>query len=281
MANVAKVFLTFADSRISLDRIKMEAKRFKFDKLYAFCETDLDNDFWKKHKIFICTHSRGFGYWIWKAQVVLQVLKKMKDGDFLVYADAGCSLNVEGIVRMNEYYALIQEKKMDGLAFSLGLQESTWCKRDLLEYLNYTQPVEMESGQLIATTFILRNSESVRELVKKWGYICSHYHYITDAPSVTPNRSNFDEHRHDQSIWSILRKQNGRHIILDNETWFHPDWHQHLDKPIHARHWLQKLNRPAARPMPENKLDIEMRNATYIDLISSYINRVWSFNIIQ
>jgi hypothetical protein len=43
----------------------------------------------------------------------------------------------------------------------------------------------------------------------------------------------FVEHRNDQSIFSLMRKQAGS-LILPDETWF-KDWDDGADFPIHAR----------------------------------------------
>ena len=50
---------------------------------------------------------RGFGYWIWKPQVILQSLRMMDKGDVLLYADAGCVLNNLGKKKFNEYIDIL------------------------------------------------------------------------------------------------------------------------------------------------------------------------------
>ena len=39
-----------------------------------------------------------------------------------------------------------------------------------------------------------------------YNYACT-YHNIDDTPSIIPNYPNFKEHRHDQSIFSLLTKK--------------------------------------------------------------------------
>jgi hypothetical protein len=41
------------------------------------------------------------------------------------------------------------------------------------------------------------------------------YNLINDSPSVEKNHSSFFEHRHDQSIFSCLRKKYGTYSILN------------------------------------------------------------------
>jgi len=56
-------------------------------------------------------------------------------------------------------------------------------------------------------------------MVNKWYETCCNYTLIDETPSTIQNHSSFKEHRHDQSVWSIIRKQEGT-IILKDETFF-------------------------------------------------------------
>ena len=57
--------------------------------------------------------------------------------------------------------------------------------------------------------------DETRKLAKDWYNIASsnNYHFIDDTPSVRENINGFNEHRHDQSIFSLLVKKYG----LSNE----------------------------------------------------------------
>ena len=45
------------------------------------------------------------------------------------------------------------------------------------------------------------------DLVNEWYNISCNYHMIDDTPSIIPNVGSFKEHRHDQSIFSLLTKK--------------------------------------------------------------------------
>ena len=65
----------------------------------------------------------------------------------------------------------------------------------------------------------------------------SDYHFSTDSPSVRANDRSFVEHRHDQSIFSVLAKSKGFQAVGD-ETWFAPHWFREgKDFPIWAARW--------------------------------------------
>ena len=70
------VFLSFASSDImgALERVHSEVEALDlFDEIYCFDETDLDEDFITATKDRLVHGTRGFGYWCWKPQIILQV----------------------------------------------------------------------------------------------------------------------------------------------------------------------------------------------------------------
>jgi len=230
-------FLCFADEKYDLTRIHKEARDLNiFDEIWCWDEHDLDANWIEKHYEFIRNNPRGFGYWIWKSQCVLQALNKMDDGDVLVYADAGCVLCSEGVPRLKMYIDAARHHPSNMLSFALEYPESQWTKMDLFKTLDYTG---FNDRQLMATTFVLCNTQNIRNLVQKWVDSCAVYHNIDDSPSIEHNAPNFVEHRHDQSVWSIYRKQHGS-VVIHDETWWNGAWDSHKHYPIHARRMLTR-----------------------------------------
>jgi hypothetical protein len=218
------VFLSFANENYknSMARIKDEVKRFPFSKVITYDEYDLKNmsDFWNIHGSFVEQNKRGYGYWLWKPYLVYKTLSTLKDGDRLVYADAGASFGSD-IHQFNEIVAM-SSRPSGVVSWSLPYLENQWTKQDLVEYLNASHV--MESTQLHATFFVLRRCEAVLSLVKKWYETASIYHLLDDSPSAFPNHQSFNEHRHDQSIFSLLRKIHGteisscHNVLIDSKT---------------------------------------------------------------
>ncbi len=80
---------------------------------------------------------------------------------------------------------------------------------------------------------LVKDSNSI-SLVDQWYSIChKQTRLVDDSPSNYPNDEGFVEHRHDQSVFSILRKMNGS-LILDDETYFE-DWDENREFPIHTK----------------------------------------------
>jgi hypothetical protein len=219
-----KYFLSFCDTKFAntLQRLKTQAENMNvFDHILCLNEKFFGKDFMDANAEFVNKNKRGYGYWIWKSYFVLKILNNMNDGDLLVYADGGCSLNPNGLPRLNEYFQIVNQSPLGILSFQMGAIEKEWTKMDLFLELDCQKDEVMNSGQLIGTTFIMRKCDHVLKIFQKVYELCQkdNYHFLDDSPSLVMNCSTFKEHRHDQSILSLLRKIYGTEIIPD-ETYF-------------------------------------------------------------
>jgi hypothetical protein len=232
-------FLSFGNEAYhsSLQRIKEQAKSFNmFNDLFIYKEDDLRTipEFWNEHHGWINSKKRGHGYWIWKSFLTKYVMEKyMEDNDILVYADAGCSLNIHGKTRLFEYIDIVNNSDYGILSFSMDhLPEKSWTKMDLFRHLNATEDVYMNSGQIIATSFVLRKCGHTKFIIDLWYETACNYHLLDDSASNSKNDDSFKEHRHDQSIFSLIRKVYGTEILTD-ETFFW-NWNEGYPFPILA-----------------------------------------------
>ena len=210
----------------ALKRICDEANKFNlFTKIFGYTDIYLknDTDFWSTHGDFVSTNRRGYGYWLWKSYLIKKLLETINDGDIIVYADAGCTMNVHGKTRLLEYIEMCKTHESGILSFKLPHLEKCWTKGDISQYLGATQN-DLSSGQLIGGIFLIRKCKGAVDLVNKWYETGCIYRLIDDTPSITPNDPEFVENRHDQSIWSILRKQYDS-VILPDET-YAVDWYK-------------------------------------------------------
>ena len=220
MSSATITFLSYGNERFkqSIVRIADEAKRFPFNHIITFTENDLAQRFpafWEKNREFIRLNPRGGGYYIWKSFLIQQVLSNMRDGEILVYVDAGCVLDVSRLTRFDEYIELLHNRQ-PVLTFDVGLPQRDWTKMDAAVALGCTD--ELERGQCITTSILLRKCSQTTALIDEWVAASAEYHLIDDSPSSAPNHPGFQEHRHDQSLWSCLVYKHGFHPIPD-ETW--------------------------------------------------------------
>ena len=220
-------------------RIGKDAERFElFDTIVTATEETLksDKDFWSKHGQFVETSPKGYGYWIWKPYLVKKQLKSMKTGEILVYADAGCTLHDSGLPRLLEYIDLA--KTYGALVFQSEHLEESWTKMDVIEAMKAHNL--MKTGQIHATSFFLKKSKANVSLVDAWYEMACNYSLLDDTPSKAPNPPDIKDHRHDQSIWSILCKQKGLYTIPDEAWIFATDRKKGANFPIWAQRKIRQ-----------------------------------------
>ncbi len=220
------VVAAFADSSLEnvIRRFRHEAIQSGwFDEVYIYTEKDLDFHFQEKHGAFIKANKRGYGYWIWKPYIVNRTLELLNDNDILLYLDIGFVINYSGEKRFRYYIELIESH--DIVCFDNGKLEKDWDKGDVIDYFNVRNNEDiMNSEQIMSGIFFVRKNKSTHEIFRKWLEITSnHYNLIDDTPSISDNLEGFKENRHDQSVFSLLLKQQDRVIQLPS-TEVEVDW---------------------------------------------------------
>jgi hypothetical protein len=206
-------FITFGAGDINyfeaVSRICEQAKQLNiFDKIIGYTTIYLVNDkeFWKSHGEFIKNNKRGFGYWLWKPYLIKKTLELLDDGDILVYLDCGCEIDVRNKDKILELFEIVKTDKIIG-SFVKKSKESMWTKKDLFIELGALKSKYVYSEQRQATGLVLLKCKEVVDLVNLWYKVGSNYHLIDDSPSKEKNFDIFKEHRHDQSIFSLLTKK--------------------------------------------------------------------------
>lgn len=186
-----------------------------FDTIRVYDFDSLETEWKNQHRDFVYKNKRGFGYWIWKPQCVLQRLEEIEENELLVYMDVGFEINAQAAYRFKEYFQLTLEHENKMLSFSNTHTEYRWTKADLFECLGLsTCSKHALTTQLAAGFFVLQNTLENRLLIQKWRdvAILSNYHYSNDELSHAVNHKQFVEHRHDASIFSLLRKLRGTEV---------------------------------------------------------------------
>lgn len=252
-----KFFCTFADSRMrrSLKRIKSQASAIGvYDELHILDETRLNADFRQRFSQQLVPSCRGYGYWVWKPQILLQTFEHMKDGDLVHYCDAGCWINPKGKKRLLEYFEMTEQSGSlafqvkntfnDPILDTLSLPEYQWTKGDLFDYFNVRDRYDITHSQQIGAgiVFIKKSPQSERFLRRWLATYEDDFSLSDDSPSRSPNFEGFIEHRHDQSIFGILCKLDEVNTISAFEYFYpssaenrKPDWSKLEHYPIWAK----------------------------------------------
>jgi FkbM family methyltransferase len=255
-------FLTFADSRLahSTERFVDQASALSvFDACHRLDEQDLSWDFRSRHSDILNRETRGFGYWIWKPKVILDAFEDMRDGDSLLYADAGFHLNPNGVSRLKEYVSELHETDDGILLFKyfplpqivslngnreyMNWRNHQWCKGDLARHFELADDQAfLDDYSVCAGALLLKKSKASMDIVSEWlATMESDYHLIDDSPSVHPNPAGFIEHRHDQAVLNCIAYCKSLPSISAYETDLPRDdrglknWEFLSAFPLHAR----------------------------------------------
>lgn len=157
---------------------------------------------------------RGAGYWLWKPLLILESLKSIDNGDFLVYCDAG-------VLPTSKFSNIIRrlEKDKSVLAWRLNIGNNsieTWTDSKVLLSLGVDEE-ELNESMLVAAFILIRNCPQSQMFIKKWLHLCTNREYL--APDSLPNYSPTGAtiwHRHDQSLFSVLSYQYREFVCIQN-----------------------------------------------------------------
>ena len=151
---------------------------------------------------------RGGGYWLWKPWAVRNALSDMAEGDMLVYADAGCHVLRPGSQRWFDYFEMVRYNPFSVIAFSLPPYiEIFWTTEAILSYLNANEYVRY-SPHYMSTVLVMRKCKTTEELVDAWLNVAvMRPDLFSDDHNVASHTNAcFKDNRHDQSVFSVLRK---------------------------------------------------------------------------
>jgi len=211
-----KIFITFGggdNKYIYAAKRLIEQAKFTnyFDKIILYTDSDLKKDkyFWKKHSNFILNNKKGYGYWIWKPYIIKKTMEAMKEGDIIMYLDSGCEIGGVKQSFIPQYFDYVKIDKIIGTYYRTFPLDNEWCKMDLLVHLNMQNSNLINTPQRQAGALLIYNCKETQNIIHKWYEIACIYNMIDDSESIHKNLDCFCEHRHDQSIFSLLTKKYG------------------------------------------------------------------------
>jgi len=216
---VRKLLLNFADRHFSQAQranSKTGLKVAGFDEVAACGPRDIAADFFARNER-ILREPRGAGCWLWKPYLMARALERLKDGDYLFYSDAGA----EFIRPIEPLIALCEKHGQDVLVFELAGLEKHWTKRDAFLVMGCDSPPYTDTRQRMGTFILCRRSPFSRGFIGEFLRYAQDERLITDAPNQLgqPDYDGFIQHRHDQSLLSLLSKRHGLQAHRDPSQW--------------------------------------------------------------
>lgn len=232
-------FITYGSGKFeySSKRVAKEAESLGFfSKVFAFSEKDLPLTI-RSSPLFY--NNKGGGFWLWKPYVIDKVLSEIDEGDIVVYSDAGSELL--NSYKWNQYFNLMKNynsiffqyrENVDygWNKFNSEYNDSPklkfWTKATTVDYFRNLFSSDkdwLEKSKICAGLIFIKKDKNSQDLIKEWmNNMLFFPHIVCDLfENEKKNQiQGFSEHRHDQSILSILiryyEKSKGI-LILDEE----------------------------------------------------------------
>ncbi len=199
-----------------------------FDVAHQYRMSDIDPEFYAKNE-FILRQSRGAGYWMWKYYFFDQLLndESIPEGSYIFYSDSG-SYFIESIDN------LINVLERDGQSVQVYRQNHAsyiWTKRDMFILMDADKEPFISSCQRVGGWMLAKKDDFSRKFFTEClAYSCD-FRIITDAPNQMgqPNYPGFRDHRHDESLITIMAKKYelfpyrnpSQHGMIDDVNWTH------------------------------------------------------------
>ena len=235
-----ELFLTFGDGRhgfkFAASRLSREVANssWKSDQLVinAKSASNFMGKDWHQHLRWMTGNKRGFGLWLWKPLIIKNALMgTFGNYDRVFYLDAGSQFSLKSTRASDRFIHYLDVAKANsGIAFThvegqAGISdysEEAWGKSELHRALSVDQDL-LQTNQILAGCLIL--TRDALDVVDNWLTWCTkeNYFFLKDPSSLERQSPRFVNHRHDQSILSVLWKKSELPTV-PNETWFAPDW---------------------------------------------------------
>lgn len=171
----------------------------------------------------ILSSPRGCGYWLWKPYCINEIMNRCNDGDMVVYADSG----VEFIAPVRE---IISRMDQNAFLFTNTHPNHHWTKRYALDQMQPGWEKEYDKDtpwpQVQASVIFLKVCEETRRFVKEWLLWAQMPDIISDKPSPQGEYPFYQDHRHDQSIITVLAYRYGYRL-----HWWPTAYAEHIRVP--------------------------------------------------
>ena len=222
------VFLTYATDKFigQAENLARTAKLIGFDESLVYTQNDISkSDFYERNSE-VLKRSRGGGYWLWKPYLISLVLNKLDVDDVLFYSDAGRT-NYYEFTSFPKNIVEAARSTQEGFLLGpeiphLGTVEN-WTKRDCLILMNADNEKMLNRPQMHASPSVWTPTSAAKRFLNLWTNFCSDKRIITDDPNVCgyPNHPKFKDHRHDQSVLTILAHQENAPRMIFSQTLVH------------------------------------------------------------
>jgi len=202
----------FAAAQLSLaqDALQSGAQR-----LSLWRRRDLERTAFYRANRDILDQPRGAGYWLWKPYIILSELERLQQGDFLFYSDCGQPDKPHRISRPLHVLADWCKSNVGGMLPGVYIPKSgrnaKWTKGECFSVMGCDSDLFRDHPQIQTTFSVWEKHDESLDFVQAWLDWCTVPAAISDGrvdPSI-PDAPDFRDHRHDQSILTLLALKRG------------------------------------------------------------------------
>lgn len=221
-----RIFIAYSDANCaySLKRIGRQARGLGiFDDVRLFSPSDLP-DYIRRSPLM--QYEKGGGYWAWKPVIIHDTLQTREEGDIVVYADAGCTLN-----RSTEWDLMFKlMREFDTVCFHYDYEMPMWKKfgntSTKIEYWTKQSAIKFLDEYCEDTTYherpkvwggLLFMKGKHNGVLHKWLDITLNHPDIVVDPTeeeLKMQPEGFAFHKHDQSIITALVYNDPHTLVL-------------------------------------------------------------------
>jgi hypothetical protein len=206
-----------------------------FTHYISYNPKNLNSDFVARHYDILNNNTRGYGYWMWKAVIIKHTLDIVNDGDIVAYIDSGNTVvnNVNYIINECQQRDIILFDNRDGNPYGQVHSNRLWTKRDTFVLMDLDSEEYYDTPQVDGSYQFYKKNEYTVNFINEYLQYCENVNIITDQPNITKsNLPEFKDHRHDQSILSLMAIKHNIKLYPEPS-----EWGNHLQRPYPQLFW--------------------------------------------
>lgn len=166
-------------------------------------------DFYNNN-LHLFKYKKYSGYFIWKPFIIQKTMELYPD-KFILYCDSNIRFR-----DFSKIYDCIHNKNY----FFIGCHNfinKHWTKRDTFVFMDMDEEKYWDAHQIWTSLMGFRNTHEIQSLFSVYTYYCSKEICVTDQPNTLGknNLDGFREHRWEQSVMSLLIKNQDLHYEWD------------------------------------------------------------------
>lgn len=172
-----------------------------FDKVLCYDVDSMIDEGFRRKNAEILSEKRGAGLWLWKVYFIEKAFREeCKEGDFLFYCDAASYF-------FRSAKPMLDSIMQDVFAVNVPYKEEEYTKKEAFDILDLHGDIYEKTRQFHASFMGFKKNPLTETFINEWFTLCQNKEILCDMMDKTEQKSNFIDHRFDQSIFSLLCKK--------------------------------------------------------------------------